>query len=305
MHIMKGESFMPRLARVKHQNFKLHVMVRSIKEIDLFRDNEDKEQYFLIMRKYQIKHGFKIYAYCLMNNHGHFIIDCNGADISKTMHAINLSYARYYNKKYNRYGHVFQDRFKSKVINTTRYLITLSAYIHNNPKDIAKYKNNVRDYPFSSLKQYLNKTNSHKILSRSLLSNLVGFQYKKQTEAYVSMVKESNELKTEEEIEFLNEKTEYVSHKKIIAKYKTPNDIIKYVAKALNQKPQHIYVKNNSTYSRMRALSCVFMANFCNLSQKEICEIIGNITQSGISYLTSKGLKILLDDQKLLNNFLG
>lgn len=295
---------MPRAARVKNENYKLHIMVRSIKEIDLFKEESDKIRFFSTVRKFQIKYGFKVYAYCLMNNHGHLLIDCAGADISKVMHSINLSYARYYNRKYDRYGHVFQDRFKSKVVNNRRYLLTLSAYIHNNPKDITGYENNVEDYPFSSLKEYLNKTDTYGILSKGPLSKIVGFQHKNKQKAYMSLVKESNHSETEDHIEFLDEKTKYISHKQILTNHQTPQQAIKHVSKVLGCDPHDIYVKYRRSCSQMRALSCVFMANFCNLGQKEICEVIGNITQSGISYLTTKGLDMLLKDPLLLKSIL-
>lgn len=296
---------MPRIARGNNENFKLHIMVRSIKEIDLFKESSDKVKYLSILRKVQLKHGFKVYAYCLMNNHGHLIIDCAGADISKVMHAINLSYARYFNRKYDRYGHLFQDRFKSKVINTRNYLINLSAYIHNNPKDIAKYKDSVEAYPFSSFKEYLNDTDTFGILSKSLLSNIIGFDAKHKEEAYLTLVKESSDIDMIDEVEFSNEKTEYINHKEVISKHKSSVDVINHVAKVLKQDPQDIYIKYRRSSAKIRALSCVFMVTFCNMSQQEICETLGNISPSGISYLTSKGLGILLKNRKLLENFMA
>ena len=295
---------MPRMARVKNEDFKLHVMVRSIKEVDLFKEDEDKIKYLSIVKKAQLKHGFKVYAYCLMGNHGHLIIDCAGADISKAMHGINLSYARYFNQKYDRYGHLFQDRFKSKVINTHRYLINLSAYIHNNPKDIPEYKDNIKQYPFSSFKEYLNNTDTFGILSKSLLSKIIGFNSKEKEEAYITLVKESNHAETTDEVEFTHDKTEYVNHKEVITKYKSPQQVINHVARILNQDPRDIYVKYRRSCAKIRALSCVFMVTFCNMSQQDICETIGNISPSGISYLTSKGLDILFQNRKLLDNFI-
>ena len=60
-----------------------------------------------------------------MDNHAHLLIDANGADISKVMHGINFSYAMYFNKKYEREGHLFKDRFKSKIVDDDRYLKTV------------------------------------------------------------------------------------------------------------------------------------------------------------------------------------
>ena len=295
---------MPRVARVRVPNSSYHIMVRSIKELDLFREDEDKIKYFELIAKNQIKYGFKIYAYCLMNNHGHLLLDPAGANISKIMHAINFSYARYFNKKYDRYGHVFQDRFKSKVVDSRSYMITLSAYIHNNPKDILGYEKNVRDYPFSSFKEFHQETNTFGILTRSYLEKLIGFKNKKNQDKYATLVKESTNQQIETDIEFEKPQTEYYSHKKVISKHRKPNEIIAYVAKLVDKSPSHVHIKYKRQYTKIRALSCFLMSSLCDITQEEICEVIGNITQSGVSYLTEIGLKIIYKDQSILNNLI-
>ncbi|WP_051931667.1 transposase [Clostridium sp. KNHs214] len=90
-----------------------------------------------------------------MTNHAHFIIDPNGADISKIMHGLNFKYAITFNKIHQRVGTLFQDRFKSKVVDTDRYLVVLSAYIHNNPLKIRGYEQHPEKYRYSSLSVYL------------------------------------------------------------------------------------------------------------------------------------------------------
>lgn len=127
---------MPRCARVKSFNSVYYIMARSICDILLFRDDNDREKYINLIKKYQNMYGFIVYAYTLMDTHGHFIIDCAGADISKIIHSINRSYAQFFNIKYKRYDHLFQDRFKSKIVNDDTQLIALSASIHNDALSI-------------------------------------------------------------------------------------------------------------------------------------------------------------------------
>ncbi len=295
---------MPRVARVTTTSHSYHIMVRSIKELDLFKEDDDKIKYFQLIEKSQLKYGFKVYAYCLMKNHGHLIIDPAGADISKIMHAINFSYARYFNKKYDRYGHVFQDRFKSKVVDTERYMITLSAYIHNNPKDIPGYEEDVKDYPFSSFKEYLKETDRFGILDRSYLENLIGFNNDENTHKYLTLVKESTGEEVETEIEFANPETDYYSHKKIITRHRKPKEIIEYVSNILNRNPQDIHIKYKRKHTEIRALVCFLMSSLCDMKQEEICEVIGNITQSGVSNLIGRGLDIVYEKRSILDNLI-
>lgn len=295
---------MARLARVKSATSIYHIMVRSLSEFDLFRENEDKIKYLALVQKYQYKYGFAVYGYCLMDNHGHLIIDCLGADISKIMQVINFCYAQYYNRKYNRRGPVFQDRFKSKVVYNERYLINLSAYIHNNPKDIKGYSDNVAAYPFSSLKEYINETNTFNILNTRVLRDILGLHKVKNKDKYLDLVHESDCKEYEEDVEFLNTETEYRSERKIILRDEKPDKIISYVAEYLAQNERGIHMKYSPHYTKFRALSCFLMSCFCDMTQKEICSIIGNITQSRVSKLSNMGMEIALNEKHILEKFL-
>ena len=183
-------------------------------------------------------------------------------------------------------------------------MLTLFAYIHNNPKDIAGYENNVKGYPFSSLKEYLNQSDTFGILTHSFLSNLLGDHSKVSRNQYLKSVCESLNESLEMEIEFLNVETHYQTHKTILPRHSQPNEVINYVANFLSQDPRDIYLKYRRSSTNLRALSCLLMSCFCNMSHKEICQIIGNITQSGVSYLTSKGIDLVAQEKGIIDNFI-
>ena len=237
-----------------------------------------------------------------MNNHGHLMIDCNGADISRIMHSINFCYAQYYNRKYCRHGHLFQDRFKSKLIKDDRYLITLSAYIHNNPKDIPMYKDSVEDYEFSSLREYLQGTNSFEILDVDFLRDILNLKDNKSK--YIEFVKKCSNDDEELDIEFLKKDHEYRHEKRIIPRNYEPEKVIKYVADYLNMDKELIGVKYKRKYIKIRAISCFLMSCYCSVSQKDICKFIGNITQTRVSKLSMIGMDMVFEDKKLLDEFL-
>jgi len=295
---------MPREARVISKTGKYHIVVKSLREFDLFRDSDDKNKYLEIIYKYKIKYGFTLYAYCLMSNHGHYIIDCLGVDISTVIACINLSYGYYYNKKYKRYGPVFKARFHSTPIENDRYMVAVSAYIHNNPKDIQGYETKVQEYPFSSLKEYIDETNVFGVLTRSFLIDLIGFKHKQNKKAYLKLIMNCIDLETEIDIEFAKVRSEYRSEKNFVARTHVPNEIINYVAQKFKQHPHDIYAKYKREYTKMRAVTCLLMCHFCNMGHRQICEVIGNITQSGIAYLTAKGLDYIIEERELIEDFI-
>ncbi|QEK11505.1 transposase [Crassaminicella thermophila] len=289
---------MPRCARVKTEDSIFHIMIRSISEINLFNDDEDKLKYFSLIKKYILKFQFKVYAYCLMDNHGHLIIDVNGGDISRIMHSINFSYAQYYNRKYKRHGHVFQDRFKSRIVNDDKYLIVLSAYIHNNPKDIPGYRNNLINYRFSSLKEYVKGTNEFEILDKSFLEDILNLGNRKNIKSYLSLVYKSDTINEELDVEFEKKNCEYRSERKILARDYTPEKVINFVADYIQCDKRKVRIKYDKSCIEIRALCVFLMRCFCNYTQKQICSVIGNLTQSRVSKLSSIGIDIILNTEK-------
>ena len=100
------------------------------------------------------KGDFKLHAFCLMKNHFHLLLEqCSETPIYKPVSKLCTSYAMYINKKYGRVGHVFQDRFKSVLIESEPQLMWVSAYIHTNPIKSGHLKH-PREYKWSSYKDY-------------------------------------------------------------------------------------------------------------------------------------------------------
>lgn len=235
---------MPRMARVKTVESIFHIMCKSISEVNLFRDDEDKKKYLLLVQKYKDLYNFKIYGYCLMDNHSHLMVDANGSDISKVMHGINFSYAMYFNKKYKREGHLFKDRFKSKIVNNERYLKVLSLYVHNNPTDLGEYKNCPEKYAFSSLAIFLGKRRDpFKLVNYGFVMSLFGNSLKSARKNYYNLLFRCNEEKLKEEVEFTDEKTEYKSERKIIIRNFKPEDIVEFVTTKMNIPKTKIHMK--------------------------------------------------------------
>lgn len=297
---------MPRCARVKDPNGIYHIMIRSISEILLFKSSNDKTTYLQLLKKYQKIFSFKVYGYCFMNNHGHFMIYSNGADISKFMHGINQSYARYYNKKYERHGHVFADRFKSKLISDESYLLTASAYIHNNPKDIMKYKDCVENYKFSSLAIYIGKMqDKYGILDISYILERFSSNFSKAKMKYLEFVKSRTnsevDCQTLSNLSFSNEPTEYKSQRKCLIRNINYENILDFVSTYLNQDKNNIHIKYNHNSVNFRAICAFLMRCLSNFNYKDIASILGNLTTSSISRLTTKGYELTQNNPKFKN----
>ena len=285
---------MPRMARVKTCESIFHVMCRSISEVDLFKTRDDKLKYIYYIKKYQEIFKFRVYGYCLMDNHLHLMIDANGADISHIMHSINFSYAQYFNRIHTRHGHLFQDRFKSKIITDDKYLFAASAYIHNNPTDIVEYKGCPEKYEFSSLSVYLgSRKDPYELVSTRFVLSLFGKKPKAARLRYMRFVCLCNNFKIKEEIEFENETTEYRSERHILARNFKVEDIIEFIASNMNIPKLKLNLKNCKQVVEAKALLVLLMRGLCNYKCSDICKTLGNITQARVSQLSSIGVELI------------
>ena len=125
----------PRLARSELSTYTyFHVCSRGNGGQPIFNDDKDRSRYLVLLEKYRIKYGLEYFAYCLMNNHVHLLLLCPSIQIlSKAIHAVHVAYVMYFNRRHERHGHLFQDRFISWVIKDEKHLREAKEYIENNP----------------------------------------------------------------------------------------------------------------------------------------------------------------------------
>lgn len=163
---------MPRKARQKAESGIYHVMLRGIDRQLIFEDAEDYLRFLDIVQECRDLCDFKLYAYCLMGNHVHLLLKVQNDGLETIFKRIGGRYVYYYNVKYQRIGHLFQDRFKSEPVDDDAYFLTVLRYIHQNPVK-AKLCSKVEDYPFSSFAEYLHESTcvdteyAHSMIDRS------------------------------------------------------------------------------------------------------------------------------------------
>jgi REP element-mobilizing transposase RayT len=277
-------------------------MVRSISEVPLFKDDDDKDRYIYYIQKYQKELGFKVYAYCLMTTHGHFIIDANGSDISKVMHDINQSYAQYFNVRHHRHGHLFQDRFKSKVIDTESYLFSVSAYIHNNPTDIEGYETCPEKFKYSTLGIYLGlNSDEFGIADESFIMGFFGGSVKNAREFYYNFVMVCDDVNKKAHYDFKDEKSQYRSERTVLERNFKPEEIIDFIINYTKVDKKMLKWKYKREAKESRAL-CIFLIRYyCDYTYKQICKIIGRLTLTRVSKLSEIGLGLIETDERYKN----
>ena len=228
----------------------LHIMVQGINREYIFNKKEEIQKYLKILKKNLIKYDVLIIAYCIMNNHAHFLVYSeNKKEVSELMRVVNTTYAIYYNKKNNRVGFVFRNRYRAEEILTNAHLISCIKYIHQNPVK-AGICNNMKNYEFSSYNDYLNGK---------------GFINKERIKKYL----EYNGIDIEKILENKYDCDKFIdvdckNHKEKIDR--VVNDFLKNKDVGIKE------IKKNS--SLLKELSRILYYDY-NITQKEIGEIIG------------------------------
>lgn len=206
---------MPRNSRKNLPGLFHHIMSQGINKEYIFNNDNLKERYITILKDKIQKNNVNIFAYCIMDNHVHLLVNIEEIeDMCKFMHKVNTAYAKFYNKVYNRVGYVFRNRYLAKPILDENQLKRCIVYIHRNPV-VAEMVKKESEYKFSSYNEYLKSMNEEKLIysnsSKILFGEISIKEFKKEFKdihnykdnelAEFDDFKENAEINTEELLE--------------------------------------------------------------------------------------------------------
>lgn len=122
--------------------------------MDIFVDDLDRLEFGRLLGETARRFSVEIHAYCLMGNHFHLLLRSRGGDLSEAMRWLQSTFATFVNRRHERTGHLFGDRFTSRMLTTDRYIHNVWRYVHRNPIDVVGV-DRLLDYRWSSLRTYL------------------------------------------------------------------------------------------------------------------------------------------------------
>jgi putative transposase len=147
---------MARKPRVHFSGALCHVIARGNQRQDIFLDDTDLQTYLTYLSENKLKFSLHLYAYALMKNHLHLLLEVNEVALSQAMQILQFRYTRYFNKRYKKVGHLFQGRYKAILCDKDRYLLELVRYIHLNPVR-AGVVESPENYPWTGHLEYLGR----------------------------------------------------------------------------------------------------------------------------------------------------
>lgn len=288
---------MPRVARKKDNNAINYILVKGLSDVHLFKEDEDKDEYINLIKKFKSIYGFKIYAYCLMNDYAHFLFNPCGADISSIMSSINIGYSLKYNRKYNRNGHLFNNRFNSKIIKDDLELKAFTLYIHNSPTVLKNYKKHTEKYKYSSFSSYIGLKDEFEIVDESFIDSFVGDD-SAAIKNYMDLVPlyDTEKLLSEIEVYSKISNTKYYSKKlPVTINIEEILDFISAHTGVSKIRLQSKYIKDTED---IRAITAFTLKNFYHARTLEICSLMGGISPASASKLFLRGLELVEENKE-------
>jgi len=164
---------MARKPRIHFPGAFYHVIARGNRRERIFRDEKDYQLYLNFLREYKDHYGFYLYAYTLLPNHVHLLIEVGQYPLSRLMQNLQFRYTRNFNIKYKNYGHLFQGRYKAILCEKDSYLLELSAYIDLNALRAGLVEDPIT-YPWCSYRSYVRERKDDLVERDFLLAQFSG-----------------------------------------------------------------------------------------------------------------------------------
>lgn len=184
---------MTRPLRIQYPGAVYHIIARGNERKNIFLCKRDYDSFLTYLRLVCERFDIKVFAYCLMSNHYHLLIQTKHANLSLAMRDLNGYYSLKFNKRHGRVGHVFQGRYKSILVQKEVYLLGLSRYIHLNPVK-AGICAKAEDYPYSSMPLYLGKNMFKHMMDLDFVLSRFGKVRLTQVQRYLKYLSEPDAL---------------------------------------------------------------------------------------------------------------
>ncbi|MCK5684137.1 transposase [bacterium] len=164
---------MARPLRIEYPDAMYHITSRGDGKKDIFRNDNDRNYFINLLSEIKSRYRWKFYAYCLMPNHYHLLVETPEGNLSRGMRHLNGLYTQFVNRQYNSCGHLFQGRYKSIIVEKDSYYFELSRYIVLNPvrAGLTKYPDK---YVWSSYNSVINSRKNKGLIERKELLQIIG-----------------------------------------------------------------------------------------------------------------------------------
>ena len=309
---------MGRPIRIEYPGALYHITSRGNERKEIFREDNDRQRFLDVLADYHDRFGILIHAYVLMDNHYHLVLETPVGNLVKIMHGINSRYTGYFNRKYNRAGHLFQGRYRAILVDKDSYLLALSRYVHLNPIR-AGFTKNPEEYHWSSYRGYILKHKEATWMEYDWVLSQFGkhpdrCRKKYQEYVYQGLKGEGQPIFKEifgqailgpkkfvDQIQTLfrgQEIDREIPERKYLKKFLKPESILTAVAEFWKKEVADLVVRGTRD-DTARKMAIYLSKRYCGSSNLEIGRLFGGMHYSAISKASTRFSKEIEKDDDL------
>lgn len=323
---------MSRPLRIQYPYAYYHVTCRGNERKEIFRDPEDRQNFFRLLARSLELFEVHCLVYALMTNHFHFLLCTPKGNLSEFMRHFNISYTGYFNRKYKRAGHLYQGRYKAFLIDADNYLLEVSRYIHLNPmrmksKDSPEKRwRNLLKSDATSLPGYIHQQYRNPVVHYETILDFFGKRREKAGDGYKAFMLEGTVKDIPNPLEkgkgdgiigkenFIEKiRKQYGSHDqnkesrreqpalRNLDKNIKPEDLINRYSQLVRINREELTRKGKQ--STERAVLMELLYRLCNLTQPEIGKLLGNIDYSAVSQARKRLYSRMQNDPESAERF--
>jgi len=308
---------MGRPLRIEYPGALYHISSRGNEQNPIFHDDSDRSRFLGILEDYHDRYGILIHSYVLMDNHYHLILETPRGNLIKVMHGLNSGYTGYFNRKFERSGHLFQGRYKAILVEKEAYLLELSRYVHLNPIRAGIVKD-PSQYPWSSCPGFFWKRKEAHWVEYSWILSRFGpapkgarTEYRKflrpdesraetppaKLHGQVILGTKSFIAKTQVLLQQTSLNQEIVERKRLQS-YPSPESVLKAVATAFDVLPESLQISGGRG-NEPRKIALYLVRRYCGLSNQEVGTLFGGLHYSAVSKAVVRLEQELAKNRKL------
>ena len=315
---------MPRHVRVEFPGAIYHITIRGNGRQSIFGDDHDRERFLRRLAESVEAYGIRLYLFSLMSNHAHFVCETPSVNLSRFMQSLETGYTVYYNLRHRTSGHLFQGRYKAKLVEGDEYLLKLSRYVHLNPVCIGKLKKApmkeriscLRRYPWSSYRSYIGWTRKLGYVTHGPVLAETGAKKRSQQREYRRYVEDGLARTDDDFLEVLKESPSAIGGAEFRAwvraacieleeKAASPEDVsfrrqLPVIDKdrVLEVTSSHLGVKPSSLCERrrnsaLRPIAARMLVKYSGLTHRQVADALGmkSGVTAGVQVRKAVGLK--------------
>lgn len=323
---------MARHLRVEYSGAIYHVTCRMLGDVKsrLFKDDADRERFLERLSERVEQYNIRLYMFVLMTNHFHLVFETPEGNCSKFMQSLSTAYTVYYNLRHSRHGHLFDGRYKAKLVEGDDYLLALTRYVHLNPVQVSGIKDkpleerirDLRQYSWSSYQSYIGKRKALPYVEYGpVLAEMTG-KAKDRPRLYREFV-ESGLAETDDEFKAaLKESPRCIGgdgfrawidelYQTLIERSDAPEDIsFRRITEPLEPEKvlavlAEIFEVEKDEFRQRRRGSCLravaarYLSRYSGQTQREVAQLLDMGTGAAVSQQVKKLIERLPQDRKL------